>query len=398
MKVLFFANTDWYLFNFRLGYARHLRDLGHEVVMASPPGAYGERLQAAGFRWVAVSMARRSLNPFREALLITRLASLYRAEKPDIAHHFTIKCVVYGTLAARAARTPAVVNAIAGFGYVFVSPTPAARMLRPIVRSLMKMAGDRPGTCLIVQNGEDLAVFQRMGLSPRAKLKLIRGSGVNVTRFQPPTAARAEGPLRILFVGRLLHDKGIGELVECARLCHAAMPGRLAFLVAGEPDNGNPASVAPGTLARWRSEGSVEFLGQVSDMPSLVQSADIVVLPSYGEGAPRSLIEAAACARPLIATDVRGCREVVIDGLNGLLVPVRNATALSAAVLRLAADPPLRDAMGRAGRERVLETLDEQIVFRETYQAYEQLLAAAPPVHSPQANRAALSDLPERPA
>jgi glycosyltransferase involved in cell wall biosynthesis len=182
----------------------------------------------------------------------------------------------------------------------------------------------------------------------------------------------------VLFVGRLLHDKGISEFVDCARRCHDAMPGALRFTAAGEPDSGNPASVEPAILARWREEGAVHFAGHVDDMPALLARADIVVLPSYGEGAPRSLIEAAACAKPLVATDVRGCRDVVVDGVNGLLVPVRNSKRLAEAVMTLADDAPLRARMGEAGRRHVLATLDEQIVFRETYRTYEELVAGAP--------------------
>ena len=379
MKIVFFANTDWYLFNFRLPYARYLRSLGHEVVMVSPPGDYGARLEAEGFKWIALPLARRSLNPVREALLIARLAAVYRAERPDLVHHFTIKCVVYGTLAARVAKVPSIVNAIAGFGYVFVSERLSARVLRPMVRRLMKMAGDGPGTAVVVQNADDLAVFRGMGLSPRANLKLIRGSGVDLTRFKPSEQPRLPGPLRVLFVGRLLHDKGIAEFVDCARRCHGAMPGVLRFTAAGEPDSGNPASVDPGLLAQWREEGAVHFAGHVNDMPELLARADIVVLPSYGEGAPRSLIEAAACAKPLVATDVRGCREVVVDGVNGMLVPVRNSKRLAEAVMNLADDAPLRARMGEAGRRHVLATLDEQIVFKETYRTYEELVAASSP-------------------
>jgi glycosyltransferase involved in cell wall biosynthesis len=378
LKIVFFANTAWYLFNFRLPYARYLRAMGHEVVMVSPAGEHGPLLQAEGFRWIPLPMARRSLNPLREAMLIAKLAQVYRDEKPDLTHHFTIKCVVYGTLAARAAGVPSVVNAIAGFGHVFVSERLSARLLRPMVRQLMKMAGDRAGTAVIVQNADDLAVFRGLGLSADAKLKLIRGSGVNLNRFRPADEARAPGPLRVLFVGRLLYDKGIAEFVECARRCNRQLPSELAFMAAGEPDTGNPASVEPAVLQKWRSEGDVVFAGQVSDMPSLLANADIVVLPSYGEGAPRSLIEAAACAKPLVATDVRGCREVVIDGHNGLLVPVRDAQKLADAVIRLAGDMQLREAMGRAGRQHVLDELDEQIVFRETYQTYRELMAGLP--------------------
>jgi glycosyltransferase involved in cell wall biosynthesis len=374
VKILFFANTDWYLFNFRLSFAQFLRSRGHEVVMTSPPGPYGEQLTAAGFRWLPLRMGRRSLSPLREVDVLTQLIRLYRLERPDLAHHFTIKCVIYGTLAARLANVPSVVNAIAGLGHVFISNTPRARMLRPAVRGLLELSCVGKGVHVVVQNADDLRAFQRMRLPSSGSVTLIRGSGVDVRKFKPIQAAKHAGePAVVLFIGRLLYEKGIEEFVAMARRVRAARPGRVRFVAAGDIDPGNPASVGPSTLSDWRAAGDVEFPGHVTDIPALLAEADIVVLPSYGEGAPRSLIEAAASGKPLIATDVRGCREVVRPDINGLLVPLRNVDALAAAVARLVDDPDLRARMGEAGRQLVLRELDEQIVFARTYAIYEGL-------------------------
>lgn len=377
MKVIFYANTEWYLFNFRLGLAKHLRDQGHEVVMVSPPGKYGPKLEAEGFRWIPIDMRRRSLNPLREALMIRALAAIYRAEAPALVHHFTVKCVVYGGIAARLAGVPAVVHAIAGLGYVFASTRLRTRLiLRPLVRVLLKMVSNQPGSAVIVQNSDDLAFMARLGLSSRTHLALIRGSGVDTNRFTRtrravPTPA---APLVVLFVGRLLVDKGILDFVEMASRCRQASRRPLRFLVAGEPDPGNPASIGPEQLRQWREAGQVEFLGHVEAMPALLAGVDIVVLPSRGEGAPRSLIEAAACAIPLVATDVPGCREVVMDAKNGFLVPLHDIDALAAAVLRLVQDDELRRTMGEAGRQLVLADLDQAVVFERTTEVYRALL------------------------
>lgn len=379
MKILLFANTDWYLFNFRLSFARFLRSQGHDVVMVSPHGPYGERIRADGFRWIALGMERRSLNPFREAANLARLMDVYRAESPDVAHHFTLRCVIQGTLAARLAGVPGVVNAVAGLGFVFVNETPKARLLRPLVRQLLRRACSPRWVQVVLQNQDDLQLFRQMRLSRRDNLSLIRGSGVDISRFAPRPRAQQSAPLVVLFVGRLLYDKGIAEFVECARQARSALPSGVRFLAAGEPDPGNPASVPPERIGQWRASGDVEFLGHVEDMPALVSTADIVVLPSYGEGAPRSLIEAAACEKPIVATDVRGCREVVQDGVNGLLVPPRDAGALVQALMRLASSPEWRQRMGKAGREHVIAHLDERIVFRETLAVYQRLPLARGP-------------------
>ena len=372
MKIVLFANTDWYLYNFRLDFAKFLRARGHDVVMLSPPGRFGKRIEESGFEWIAVPMIRRSLNPFELAAGIARLTSLYRELKPDLVHHFTLQCIVAGSLAARAANVKAIVNAIAGYGFVFVSDRWLARVLRIGMKPLLRLACSRTNAMSIVQNADDLATFNYLRLAPPDHVRLVPGSGVDIQRFTPRDRPRREGPLRVLFVGRLLVDKGILEFVECARRCHDAAPGRFEFLAAGEADAGNPASVAPETIDAWRREGRVRFLDHVNDMPTLYRDADIAVLPSHGEGAPRSLIEAAACGLPLVASDVRGCREVVQPGYNGLLVPVHDVTALAAAVMRLGEDAALRTEMGQAGRHWVELRLQNRTVFERTLEVYAQ--------------------------
>lgn len=377
LKCLLFANTDWYLYNFRRSLARALQDAGWEVVLVAPPGPYGDRLREMGFRFVAAPMERRSLNPLREVLLLAWLWRLARAEKPDILHGFTIKCAVYGGLVGRLAGV-ARVNAVAGLGYVFIGDSMKAQLLRPIVRALLRLALGGAEARLILQNPDDVALFVAAGLAPREHIRLIQGSGVDCARFQPPTQARpADAPLRVLLVGRMLWDKGVAEFVAAARLLKAeARP--LRFLLAGAPDPGNPAAIPQETLEDWRDSGIVDWLGHVDDMPGLLAGADIVVLPSYREGLPKSLIEAAACARPLIATDVPGCREVVADGVDGLLVPVREAEPLAAAIARLADDPAMARRLGEAARAKALQAFDESIVLSRTIAVYDELVGPRP--------------------
>lgn len=379
-KVILFANTDWYLYNFRLSLARKLRELGHEVVLLSPPGEYGPQLRALGFRWEPAPMVRRSLNPLREVTLLMWLVRFLRRERPDLVHGFTIKCAVYGSLSSRLAGVAVRVNAVAGMGYVFSSRDVKAVVLRPLVRRVMRMAFGGKRSMLILQNPDDLALFRTANIVDERAIRVIKGSGVNISRFKPrseeaePLEAQ---PLRVVLAGRLLWDKGIAEYVEAARILKAE--GRsVRCILAGTPDPGNPAAVDENLLRGWVRDGLVEWLGHVSDMPVLFAETDVAVLPSYREGLPKSMIEAAACALPLIITDAPGCREVVgIDGEEGLVVPVRDGRALADAIRRLDDDRALARKLGEAARQKALREFDEQIIIERTLAVYREVLEPA---------------------
>lgn len=375
MKVLLFANTEWYLFNFRLSLARALRDDGHEVLLVSPPGPYGEKLRELGYRWEPAPMVRRSLNPLRELALVQWLRRLIRRERVDLVHGFTIKCAVYGSIAARLERTPARVNAVAGMGYVFTSSAPRALVLRPVIRSLLRYALGGQGARLILQNPDDADMFTRVRLVDPGNVRVIPGSGVDCSRFTPADDGRqaAQGRFRVVLPARLLWDKGLAEYVEAARLLRKRGTP-VDFLLAGEPDPGNPAAVPEEVVRGWVRQELVQWLGHVSDMPGLLRGVDCVVLPSYREGLPKGLIEAAACALPLVTTDVPGCREVVTDGVDGLLVPAKNAPALADAIARLQADAALCRALGAAARRKALAQFEERGVVERTLRVYRELL------------------------
>lgn len=372
MKIVLFANTDWYLYNFRRSLALSLHRAGHELLLLSPPGPYGEKLQALGLRWEALPMERRSLNPLRELSLLRYLVRLLRRERPALVHGFTIKCAVYGSLAARLAGVPARINAVAGMGYVFTSNDAKARALRPVVRGLLRLALDGEGARLILQNADDVALFERAGLVDPARIRLVRGSGVDCSRFVKRSGERSGGPLRVLVAARLLWDKGLEEYVTAAREL-LAEGRRIEFLLAGTPDPGNPAAVPEDTVRSWVEEGVVNWLGHVDDMPTLLGAVDVVALPSYREGLPKTLIEAAACAQPLITTDVPGCREVVTDGVDGLLVPVRDAKALAQAIRRLDDDPTFARRIGEKAWAKAHTEFDERIVISRTVDVYREL-------------------------
>lgn len=382
MKFVFFANTDWYLYNFRLSTALHLASQGVEVVMLSPPGDFGVRFADHGIRWVTLgAMDRASLNPAREAWTVRELVRAIKAEQPDLIHNFTVKCAVYGALAARLANVPAVVNAVAGMGYVFTSNGAKARMLRPIVSALIRGTLGSGHSRLILQNPDDADAFTRARLVESDNIRLIRSSGVDTGRFCPPDGDCEPRPLRVVLAARLLWEKGVGEFVEASRLLRQC--GRnIQFLLAGMPDPGNPGSVERAQVERWVDDGLVDWLGHVNDMPALLRSADVMALPSYyREGVPKSLIEGAASGLALVTTDLPGCREVVTrHGVDGLHVAPRDARALAEQLATLDDDRALLRRLGDAARTRALADFDERMVIAKTVAVYGELLRMPGPV------------------
>lgn len=378
MKVIIFANTEWYLYNFRRSFALALQKEGFEVLLISPPGPYGEKLRDLGLRWESLPMDRRSLNPFHELRLFWHLWRLFKREQPDLVHGFTVKCAVYGGLASRLAGVPAWVSAVAGIGYVFTSDDVKARLLRPLVRILLRVALDSDHSRLILQNPDDVALFKDTKLVHPSRIRLIRGSGVDCTRFKErDPSVDITHPMRVLLAARLLWDKGVGEYHQAAKLLKEQSRD-IEFLLAGDPDPGNPDAIPEQTVRAWEAQGSLRWLGHVDDMPALMGSVDMFVLPTYyGEGLPKSLIEAAVCALPLITTDSPGCREVVTHEVDGLLVKSRDASALAEAIARLNDDPGMARRLGQAARAKALREFDERIVIERTIDVYRELLPLA---------------------
>jgi glycosyltransferase involved in cell wall biosynthesis len=376
LKFILFANTDWYLYNFRLSTARALQARGVEVVMVSPPGDFGPRFAQHGVRWVPLRMQRASLNPLREAGTMANLVALLRDERPDLLHSFTLKCAVYGALAARAAKVPAYVNAVTGLGYVFASDRMKARVLRPMVSALMRVALGSKRSRVILQNPDDAQAFQSLRLAPPQHIRLIRSSGVDIARFNADGRdARNDGALRVLLAARLLKEKGVHEFADASARLRAE--GRdVRFLLAGMPDEGNPSSVTRAQVEQWQAQGLVQWLGHVDDMPALLRDVDVMALPSYyREGVPKSLIEAAACSIAIVTTDLPGCREVVTrDGHDGLHVVPRSAESLAQVLARLDDDRALLQLLGARAREKALADFDERVVIRRTCEVYDELL------------------------
>jgi glycosyltransferase involved in cell wall biosynthesis len=370
LKVILTANTDWYLYNFRLSLARYLRDQGLEVMLVSPPGRYASYLDKTGFRWIPWPVGRQSLAPWTEARAYRLLKKIYQDEKPDIVHHFTVKPVLYGSLAARKLRVPAVINSITGLGYVFLSQEYKAHWLRALVLSGYRSAFSHPNQAAIFENANDRQVFLNHRLLSADRTYLIEGVGVDTDRFTPQP--EVEGTPLVVLPSRMLWDKGVGTLVEAARLLHERLPVRIALV--GEPDPGNPATIDEAQLNAWTQEGLVEYWGWQADMPAVFAQSMLVTLPSLGEGVPTVLLEAASSGRAIVATDVPGCREAVIPGVTGLLVPSHDASALAHALYTLLADPTTRLAMGSAGRQMVLDRFTNTQINQATWEVYRSVM------------------------
>ena len=370
MKAILFANTDWYLYNFRLSFAEHLRKNGWEVIFMSPNGEHAEKLKEAGWTHIPFEFSRKGLNPFQESETIRRIKAIYEREKPDLVHHFTIKCVIYGSLAAKELGIKAIVNSITGLGYMFLSNKPHVRIIREAVKHLYKKA--LPDTAVIFENPDDRSYFLEMGLVSEANSFIVLGTGIDTERFIPVPPPNSL-PLTIL-PARMIWDKGVQEFVDAA--CMIQESGvKARFALVGSNDIGNPTCIPFDQLSKWQKEGNVEWWGWQDDVPTVISMCHIVCLPSYREGLPKILLEAASCGRPIVATDVPGCREVVQEGVNGYLVPAKNAAALKDALLKLINDEEKRAAMGEASREIVVQKFSEGIINEQIYSVYQKALS-----------------------
>ncbi|WP_321853504.1 glycosyltransferase family 4 protein [Paraburkholderia tropica] len=373
-KILLFANTDWYLYNFRLSLANALRDAGYDVLLLSPDGQYGPKLRALGFRWEVAPMNRRSLNPIREIVFLCWLIRFLKIEKPQYIHSFTIKCAIYGAIAGRISKVPAIINSIAGMGYIFTNDSLKALVIRWPLRVLMSYALNRSSSIVILQNPDDVRIFADGGIVSKSRIRLIKGSGVNFDKFrQKIWDISKEKNLKVLLAARLLRDKGVTEFSQAAQMLRNE-GATVEFYLAGTADCGNPAAIDERKVREWEHNGVLHWLGHVDDMPALLQTMDVMVLPSYREGLPKGLIEGGACALALITTDVPGCREVVqIDGVEGLRIPPRDVIALARAIRRLVEDRNLAMELGLAARKKALLEFSDRVVIEKTIAVYEEL-------------------------
>jgi len=373
-RLLFVVNQTEFFLSHRLPIALAAKHHGYDVHIATPTSPGVDVIREAGLTHHVLAFSRQGMRPFAELATLRALFRLYRKLRPDIVHQVTIKPVIYGSAMARLTGMPAVVNAVSGLGYVFVSRGLKATLLRRAVRWAYRRALNHPNSRVIFQNNDDLELFTRDKLVRPQQAILVKGSGVDLKRFAPTKPPK--GTPVVLFASRLLRDKGVCEFVDAARALQSdGIEAR--FVLVGDVDPGNPASMSTETIKGWDQERVIEWWGQREDMPAVFAQVHIVCLPSYREGLPKVLIEAAACGRPIVTTDVPGCREVVRHNDNGLLVPANDSGALVNALRQLIIDPALRDRMGRRGREIAVQEFSLERVATETLAVYRMLLAGA---------------------
>ena len=371
-KLLYLVTEDWYFWSHRLPQARAARDAGFEVAVATRVGGHRARIEAEGFRVLPLSWQRRSVSPAQALAAVREIDAIYRRERPAIVHHVAMKPVLLGGLAAIAAGVPAVVNALTGLGTAFLgSGGLKGRIGGLAARLLLRTVLKRPNGVLILQNADDRDLLVGRGLVPADRVRLIRGSGIDTRHFS--VLPEPEGPVTIGFVGRLLEDKGVRPLVEAHRMLRAQGLD-LRLILAGTPDPENPTAIAPAELERWKALPGLELPGHVADVREVWARSHIAVLPSRREGLPKSLLEAAACGRPIVATDVPGCREVARAGENALLVPPDDAAALADALGTLARDAGLRRRFAGASRRLVESDMAADRIGASTVELYRALL------------------------
>lgn len=381
-RLLMVVNNPAFFLSHRAQIAMEAKRQGYAVHIATMAGEAVQQIRALGFTHHVLPMSRSGKNPLQELQTLHVLYKLFRKVKPAVVHAVTIKPVIYGGIAARLARVPAFVAAVSGLGYVFINEQ--AGLVRKLAIMLYRVALGHKNSRVIFQNASDRDVLLQAKVVRQSQVVMIRGSGVELQKF-PLHPSPPEPPVQVLMVARLLNDKGVREYVEAARLSGEAGDA-IVWSIAGGPDAGNPASVSKEQMQQWHDKGIVQWLGERSDIPTLYAQSHIAVLPSYREGLPKSLVEAAAAGIPVVTTDVAGCRDAIEPGVSGVLVPVQDAKALWLAVQGLAQDYALRQKMGQAGRQLAEEAFDVHKIVLQHLEVY-KALGAVPterPAPSPQ--------------
>jgi glycosyltransferase involved in cell wall biosynthesis len=372
-RLQYLITEDWFFWSHWLDVARAARDAGFDVTIATRVTDHGERIRGEGFRLLPLGMVRRSHNPFRELIAIGELVRLYRRVRPDIVHHVAMKPILYGSLAAWITEVPAVVNEFAGLGHTFTQQRNG--LLQWCVKTALRTVMGLGGSTVLVQNRDNQDQLVREGIVRITRTKIIPGSGVDVKMFFSKVSP--SGIPIVLLPARMLWDKGVGEFVAAAR-CLKGRGVRARFILAGRRDEHNPAAIPESRLVEWAQEGVVEWWRHREDMPAVYEAATLVVLPSYyGEGLPKVLLEAASCGKAIVTTDMPGCRDVVQDRHNGILVPPRDSTALAAAIEELLTDDQSREVMGCRGRELAVARWSVQRIAEQVLSVYSELLKGA---------------------
>lgn len=386
MKIIYSANTDWSLYNFRRAQIESTLKQNWQVGCVCSKGPFIEPIKKFGVNKIfLLQNYKKNVNIASDLSLIFEYYRIYKQWKPEIVHQFSIKPVTYGTIAARLARIPMIINTIPGLGYVFSDTEKERKILRTIVLLLYRIAG-KLSDFMFFQNEDDKRFFINHKIVSKDKTSVIPGSGVDTQHYSQDKVNKnisdqtkkeinyEPNQIIILMVSRMLYDKGIAELAECSERIKAIKP-EVRFLLAGPLDPLNPAHIPLNNIEKWQKENKIEYLGRRSDIRELIDLSDIVVLPTYyREGKPKFLLEAASMGKPIITTDVPGCRDIVENGENGFLVPVKDVESIFKAIIKLINNSELRRKMGENSRKRAEKEFDEKIVVEQTLKTYMRLI------------------------
>ena len=363
MKLAFFANSDWFMYKFNMAMAMHLKSEGVDVILLAPKGLYSEKIKEFGIPYIEVPLQRSTINPFFEIKLLIWLVILLKRERVDVLHNFTLRCAISGSLAAILSGTSMRINEITGLGYLFTSQSVRKKALRTIILIMLRALMVGKKSTLTVLNDRDYRYFKQLWIYRGVEIVKILGVGVdcNVYTYTPSCKKRQ---FRVLLPARMLRYKGVIEFVDAA-IYIKNLGLNIEFILAGGTDLDNPTAISEECLKQWHRSGMVNWKGHVDKMFELYREVDLVVLPSYREGLPTSLIEAAACGLPLIATSVAGCEDVVHDKKNGFIIPVENSWAIAAAVMSLYNNRLMCTRFGRQSRYIAESNFSQPVIFNQ---------------------------------
>ena len=373
-KLFFIVSEDKSFWSHRLSLALSAIDAGYDVTLVSNFNKLESKIKNRGVNVININFVRSSKHPFTDLKNIFKLIFILRKEKPDIIHNVALKTILIASIAGLFSKKMVIINAFTGLGYVFSSDQLHAKLIRYFIKPIFKLLFRRSNYWTIFQNPDDMNLFERLGLINLNQSTLIRGSGVETNKFIQSDDLN-KIPV-VMLASRMLWDKGVGEFVKVAKRAYKNKINA-EFMLVGGIDNDNPMSIPLSTLNQWVSNGDVQWEGHSDNMPDMLASASIVCLPSYREGLPKVLLEAAAIGRPLIASDGPGCREIVRDKYNGLLVKMRDADSLYEAVLMLVNNRKMRETMGRNSRTLVETELSTTIINTQTIELYRRVVNAS---------------------
>lgn len=374
-KIVMVVNVDWFFLSHRLPVALAAKEAGYDVIVAAADTGSSRKITGAGLRFVNLPVLEKNQPFFSELKMIGRLKKLYKELQPDIVHHVTIRPVLYGSIAARLAGVPVLINALSGLGYVYTGNSIKNKALRFVLDRMLRTGLKHKNSALILQNRDDIELFQKRKIVQPENIELIRGSGVDTDLYKPADAEKKRDTVSVALIGRMLRDKGVIEFIEAA-ITLLDRGVNADFHLYGAPYASNPTSISENEMALLTKRKGIHYHGSVENISDELNKIDIVCLPSYREGLPKSLLEAASAGKPIVATDVPGCREVIDDGKNGYLVKPQNSDYLAEKMEILINSPELRKHFGQQGRDKVLSEFSEEIIVAQTLELYSKLISS----------------------